>query len=269
MRLFLRFISGILLLTLMWLITSVFTRQVNAPPSSANIPAGYEFVFGDEFDIDRLDLSAWQYRYPNSQYLVGFTDEASVVQPGDGYLHLSTRLDGHKFLIGMIQSKETFQYGYFEARIRFQHLQGHHGAFWLQSPLYGQFLDDPGRSGAEIDIIEFFGSGRIQADAQHNVYWNPYASPQRQHRQHNLYIRRNSGAELSDDFHQFALLWTENEYVFFIDGVESWRLNEGISQTEQHIVLSLVTAEWENQRLDASLLPDEMLIDYVRVYTPS
>lgn len=257
---------GIVLLIGYLVLTAISTRQVNVPPPSANIPVGYQFVFRDEFDAARLDTSEWEYRYPNSQYLAGFTDNASVVQPGDGFLHLATRFDGSKFLIGMIQSKETFQYGYFEARIRFQSLQGHHGAFWLQSPLYGQFLDDPGRSGAEIDIIEFFGNGRTQADAQHNVYWNAYASPERQHRQHNLNIRRNVGAELSDDFHLFALLWTENEYVFFIDGVETWRLDEGVSQTQQHIVLSLVTAEWENNRLDASLLPDEMLIDYVRVY---
>jgi beta-glucanase (GH16 family) len=242
--------------------------QQSPPPSSTNIPGRYRFVFGDEFDAGGLDLSAWEYRYPNREYLAGFTHEDSVVQPGDGYLHLVTTYDGTRFLTGMIQSIEQFQYGYFEASIRFQRLQGHHGAFWLQSHLYGQFLDDPGRSGAEIDIIEFFGNGRAQEDAQHNVYWNSYASPERQHHQHNLYIRRNNGAELSEDFHLFALLWTENEYVFYVDGVETWRLNEGVSQTQQHIVLSLVTAAWENQRLDALLLPDEMLIDYVRVYAP-
>jgi beta-glucanase (GH16 family) len=262
-------VVGVFAVVALVLIASALTRRVITPPPSANIPAGYQFVFGDEFDGDGLDSSEWEYRYPNRQYLAGFTDDASVDQPGDGYLHLVTRFDESKFLVGMIQSRDTFRYGYFEARIRFHRLQGHHGAFWLQSPLHGQFPDDPGRSGAEIDIIEFLGNGRTQADAQHNIYWNPYDSPQRQHRQHNLHIRRNSGAELSDDFHLFALLWTENEYLFFVDGVETWRSNEGISHVPQHIVLSLVTAEWENQRLDASLLPDEMLIDYVRVYTPS
>lgn len=261
-------VVGVLLLTIVVLIVFILTRQSNAPIPSANIPVGYQFVFGDEFDASNLDGNKWEYRYPNTKYLAGFTDEGSVVQTGDGYLHLVTRFEANKFLIGMIQSKQKFQYGYFEARIRFQRLQGHHGAFWLQSPLFGQFLDNAGKSGAEIDIIEFFGTGRSEEDAQHNVYWNPYNSPQRQHRQRNLNIRRNSGVELSEDFHLFALLWTEYEYVFFIDGVETWRLNEGISQVPQHIILSLVTAEWENQRLDASLLPDEMLVDYVRVYAP-
>lgn len=256
-----------ILLTVVVLIALPFMQTPDVP-QSGHIPPGYNLIWNDEFQGSGLDGNNWRYRYPTQEYLAGFTDEKSVMQPEDGYLHLVTRFDGNKFLVGMIESKKAFRYGYFEARIRFQRLQGHHGAFWLQSPLYNQFLNDPGKSGAEIDIIEFFGNGRTEEDAQHNVYWNPYNSPDLQHRQRNLYIRRDNGVEISKDFHLFALLWTPDEYIFFIDGVESWRLKEGISQTEQNIVLSLVTAEWENKRLDTSKLPDEMLVDYVRVYQP-
>jgi beta-glucanase (GH16 family) len=240
--------------------------EIGPTPQPSSVPGNYYPVFQDEFEDVGLDLTKWQYRYPDKQYLAGFSDKASVVQPGDGYLHLITRFDGNKFLIGMVQSVEKFRYGYFEARIRFQKLQGHHGAFWLQSPHYGEKNNYPAQSGAEIDVVEYFGNGRTGEDAQHNVYWNAYKSGELQQRSHDLYIRRDLGVSLTDDFHTFSLLWTENEYTFFIDGIETWRTSEGVSQTAENIILSLVTSDWENSKLDKSQLPDEMLIDYVRVY---
>lgn len=256
----------------LWLLSfqTVGAQEATEPPSivhSGFVPDGYTLIFSDEFNQIGLDTTQWRHRYVNRPYLAGYNSEESIEQPGDGYLHLITRHKNDQFLTGMIQSIEEFQYGYFEARIRFQSLQGHHGAFWLQSPLYGQYLDDPGQSGAEIDIIEFFGTERSQTDAQHNVHWNPYASEAKQQVSHDLFYRQEYGDELSGEFHIFALQWTEDEYIFFIDGVETWRTSEGLSHVPQYIVLSLITSAWENARLDIQQLPDEMLVDYVRVYT--
>lgn len=234
---------------------------------SITVPAGYSLVYTDEFDGAELDLTRWQHRYLG-RYQAGYNRPEAIVQPGDGYLHLVTRYEDKKVYTGMIRTIEQFQYGYFEACIRFQSLQGHHGAFWLQSPFYGRYLDDPARSGAEIDIIEFFGSGRQQHDSEQNLNWNAYDSGRLEARSHELRYRQDFGAELSDDFHTFGLLWTHEEYVFFIDGVETWRTSEGISQTEEYIVLSLITSTWENSRLVVDQLPDTMLVDYVRVYRP-
>ncbi len=243
-------------------------EQVASPTPSAYIPQEYHFVWGDEFDGVGLNAAKWTYRYVNRPRDAGFLAEEAIAQPGDGNLHLITSYQDNKFLNGMIQSSASFQCGYFEARIRFQSLQGHHGAFWLQSPLYGKFLDNPGRSGAEIDIAEFFGSGRLQEDTKLNVYWNGYGSEQ-QTRTQDIYYRQQHGVELSNDFHLFALLWTPEGYTFYIDGGETWRLDEGISDTPEYIVLSLLTSSWENQYLDGRQLPNEMLVDYVRVYRPN
>ena len=56
-----------------------------------------------------------------------------------------------------------------EARIKVERLEGHHGSFWLQSPTYGKILDNPGEAGAEIDIIEYFGSGRGDRGSAVNI----------------------------------------------------------------------------------------------------
>lgn len=243
--------------------------QETTPTLLPGIPDGYSLVFEDTFDQEGLDTTKWQFRYENGRpYGAGVAAHSAVQQPGDGYLHLVTSYQNGDFLTGMIRSVEEFQYGYFEARIRFQALQGHHGAFWLQSPLYGQYLDDPARSGAEIDIIEFFGNGRTATDAKQNVYWNAYGSEDLQGRLFEVFYRDQYGVELSEEFHVFALQWTPDEYVFFIDGVEIWRTSEGVSHTPQFIILSLTTTGWENGRLDVNRLPDEMQVDYVRVFMP-
>ncbi len=246
--------------------------ETNTPKTSGYVPVGYSLVFSDDFDQSGLDEAKWKIRYEDGKaYLAGFTSDASVVQPSDGFLHLVTTYDqdNDKFLTGMVRSKDEFQYGYYGARIRFQSLQGHHGAFWLQSSKFGEYPDDPAKSGAEIDIVEFFGNRRTEEDTQHNVYWNKYESPNKKHVGEETSFRNENDVELSDDFHIFSLLWTADEYVFFIDGVETWRTSEGVSQQPEYIVLSLVTADWEQKALqkNKSQLPNEMLVDCVRVYT--
>lgn len=248
-------------------ITTQNSDQKSIPEPSSYVPEGYNFVFGDEFEEVGLNEQQWGYRYLHlASYGEGVLSEEAVIQPGDGFLHLSTSYENGQFLTGMIRSVDEFQYGYFEARIQFQRLQGHHGAFWLQSPLYGKFVDDPARSGTEIDIIEFFGNERTTTDAKQNVYWNEYETTNLQERSNELFYRDQQGDELSKDLHVFSLLWTPEEYIFFIDWVETWRLKEGVSQVPEYLVLSLTTSKWENPVLEVDELPDALLIDYVRVY---
>ena len=72
--------------------------------------------------------------------------------------------------------------------------------------------------------------------------------------------------DLSEDFHVYGLLWTTQECTFFCDGVQIMRDVKAISKIPQYIVLSLLCSHWERPRLDVMKLPDEMQIDYVRVY---
>jgi beta-glucanase (GH16 family) len=253
------------------------SRPASAQPKPSDfVPQGYRLAWNDEFDGDRLDLAKWQYRLLGKRGAAVLVKE-SVTLDGKGFLRLTTFKKDDTIHIGMIGTEGKFlqKYGYFESRIKFESMQGHHGSFWLQSPTYGKYLDDPGKSGAEIDIIEFFGSGRKDRGAAINVYWNPYkpkavrAGPEKV--ELDAVLGKVDPAvkpakELSDDFHIYALLWTSKEYVFFIDGKEVYRTSEGLSHQPQYMVLSLLCSEWERKRLDDSRLPEAMVVDYVRVY---
>ncbi|MBE9029158.1 glycoside hydrolase family 16 protein [filamentous cyanobacterium LEGE 11480] len=244
--------------------------------SAFELAPNYQLVWSDEFNGQQLDQAKWDYRYlgPRGPAIVA---KDSVAVDGTGNLRLSTHRVGDDLHVGMIGTQPTFQtkYGYFETRIKFQEQQGHHGAFWLQSPTYGKYLDNPAQSGAEIDVIEFFGSGRHDRGAGNAVFWNPYANgPEHRGGPPDLtpilgpVVPGEPRAELSDKFHTYGLLWTADEYVFFIDDHEVFRTSEGVSQVPQYMVLSLLSSGWERSRLQDDRLPDSMYVDYVRVYQP-
>jgi len=58
----------------------------------------------------------------------------------------------------MIETKENFTFGYYEARIKFELLPGTWGAFWIMYNNFQQQFtenDNPKELGTEIDIIEY------------------------------------------------------------------------------------------------------------------
>jgi len=256
--------------------TRILNEALPDIPAPAHIPDTYRLIFFDEFDRTGLNSDKWRLPYAdNHPHSAGFISSKMNRQPGDGYLYLFNDYQDDRFLLSMIRSVPTFKYGYFETRIQFHNVEGHHGAFWLQSPTYGQIQDDPAQSGAEIDIIEFFGNGRIATDAKHSIFWNAYEGGNLREVRHDIFYRDAYGEELSAAFHTFGLLWTSDEYVFFIDGVETWRTTDAVSQTDQYLLLSLIISsqrqiEQINALIDTGfqLNADEMIVDYVRVYAP-
>ena len=71
---------------------------------------------------------------------------------------------------------------------------------------------------------------------------------------------------ISKGWHTFGLYWTKDEYVYYIDGKETWRTKAGgASQVEQFIILSEEIAEFTGDITKAAL-PDYFSVDYVRVH---
>ena len=57
----------------------------------------------------------------------------------------------------------------------------------------------------------------------------------------------------------------ENEYIFYVDGIETWRTNEAVSHRSEYMILSAELTGWGGD-FSESLFPDEVTFDYVRVY---
>ncbi|WP_156345441.1 glycoside hydrolase family 16 protein [Verrucomicrobium spinosum] len=229
----------------------------------------WALVWRDEFDGQVLDATKWAVRAPGLRESAMISAE-NVSLDGAGRLLLTTTEKDGVIHTGMIGSQGKFShtYGRWEARIKFHAMEGHHGSFWLQPERREKDVgNNPHLTGAEIDIIEWFGAGRKDGGAASNVYW-PGEAGQHLHDGGPLDLTPvlKDGRNLSDDFHVYAVEWTPDEYVFFIDEHEVFRTRAGVSRQPQYAILSLLCADWEAPRLDRSRLPESMMVDYVRVY---
>jgi hypothetical protein len=105
-------------------------------------------------------------------------------------------------------------FGRFEALVLFPRPQGHWFAFWLENPDVGR-VDGSGRDGTEIDVVE---RAWLVDQVQHTLHWDGYDEAHRSAEQ------KVTGHGLNDrGWHVFRLDWYPDEYVFYVDGVETWR----------------------------------------------
>jgi beta-glucanase (GH16 family) len=227
----------------------------------------YVLVWHDEFDGDTLDETKWNHsRLGPRRDAVNVKDAISL--DGEGHLHITTsrhvRDDGTiEYRTGMLDThgKLDTTGGYFEARMKLQTQVGHWSAFWLQTPTMGQPLGDPATAGTEIDIMEYLCNGRNRGRVHHTLHWDGYGE---HHKSAHTLV---DAPHVTEGFHTFGLLWTGDEYVFFIDGKETWRTDQAVSKRDQYMLLSLEVGKWAGDIAEAEL-PDALIVDYVRVFKP-
>lgn len=237
---------------------------------------GYSLVWRDDFDGTDVDPHRWSAWALGPRRDAINTHDAAKLD-GQGHLVLTTTAaappggsaNGQPNIhTGGLWTKGLFEptLGYFEARIRFQSKPGHWGAFWLNCEGMGKTSGDPHASGVEMDIIEFHHKMK-QADgmyrAQQTLHWDGYGKEHKS-KGHTPIVQ-----SLAEEFHTYGLLWTADEYVFFVDGVETWRVREkdggAISHRAEYMILSLEVGDWAG-KIDPASLPDSMRVDWVRVW---
>ena len=72
-------------------------------------------------------------------------------------------------------------------------------------------------------------------------------------------------------FHTFVLLWNENGYYFYVDGIQTNKLDNtqsnflGSCTVETYLKITTECGTWAGT-IDKNKLPDALVVDYVRVY---
>jgi beta-glucanase (GH16 family) len=218
---------------------------------------GYELAWQDDFNGDSLDPHKWEVRGVGPRALGFVSPEAVTV--GDGHLRLHAFRKDDRILLGAVGTQNRFlsRYGYFECRAQLQKSPGIWAAFWIQSTEISKG-EDPAIYGAEIDILEFFK--KLGTDiVSHNVHW-AYGPNQKTTRGMQSYLKG-----VSEGFHTFALEWTPEKYVFFVDGYRFYEVTTGISQIEEYLILSMEIPS-KPEEIKDTVLPDVFIVDYVKVY---
>ena len=161
----------------------------------------------------------------------------------------------------------SFTYGFAAARMKFQQLRGQHSAFWMQ-PAAGAAQGDPAESGAEIDVIEWFGEKQPSGGLATYVHYVDESGET---------VKAGGWVEEPDRFggdwwrkyHVFSVEWSPEGYVFRIDGRVVSTLDEGVSGVAQSLILSNLSSDYELRHLPSeSELPQTAYVDWVRVWEP-
>lgn len=125
-------------------------------------------------------------------------------------------------------------FGYFECRVKIPNSDVLWSAFWLQSSNMRQ-VGNEGMDGTEIDVYESAFIKSNTSKMGHALLWDGYGKNAKS----SGYIGELE-QNLYDGYHTYALKWTPEYYVFYIDGVATWASNAGdVSRVKQFLRLTV------------------------------
>jgi beta-glucanase (GH16 family) len=229
----------------------------------ADLP-GWTLTFDDEFDGNSLDLTKWNPKDPwgreRNQELQAYTTNAFTV--ADGILRIRAEKPEaqvfyagklREYTSGMMNTYEKFsqQYGRFEIRCRVPKGKGMWPAFWL--------LPDPLSWPPEIDVLEILGH---EPDKIYmTVHWQDAGGKLLHHGTPWV------GPDFSADFHTYAVEWSPQRIVWFVDGVERFRSEKYIPNKKMYMLVNLaVGGDWPKSPNAKTKFPADLDVKYVRVY---
>ena len=241
-------------------------------PAPTPAPVTWTLAWSDEFDESTLDATKWNMEtggggWGNNE-LENYTNRTDNVRIENGMLVIEARQEsyqGSNYTSGRIttQGLEEPTYGRMEARIKIPAGQGMWPAFWM----LGNDIDTTGWPGCgEIDIME--NIGKVPATAYGTIHGPGYSGANGFQGSYTL-----PSGNLSDDFHIYAVEWEPGEVRWYVDGnlyhTATPALVSGNWVFDHPFFLILnvaVGGGWPGNPDATTVFPQQMLVDYVRVY---
>ena len=235
--------------------------------------SGYNLIFEDDFDGDTLDLAKWTHRGQGKAAGGFFADSQVRVENGNMIIrgeYLEDGKYGPGWYAGMVKVKEDPTFGYFEMRCIANPDDQFWSAFWLQSNYsYTPDISKGGVGGAEIDIFEAmsYGKNALRRNGVHQTIWcsGMEGDPTNGEGLNSLTVGLFYGKNIYEEYNTYGLEWDENEYVFYINGVETRRTSfaDGTSKIPEQVIASLCLPGEVTHDKDFTT---EFVVDYVRLY---
>jgi beta-glucanase (GH16 family) len=243
--------------------------------SSASDAAAAALTWSDEFDGPAgaaPNAANWNHEtgaggWGNNELQNYTSSRQNSALDGNGNLVITARQEGSGYTSARLTTKGKVQpqYGHLEARIKIPRGQGIWPAFWM---LGGQFPGTPWPSSGEIDIMENIGR---EPHLVHGTLHGPGYSGgnpitgQYQHPQ---------GWSFADDFHTFAIDWSPDSITWLVDGnayqtftPANTGSNPWVFNQPFFFILNVaVGGNWPGYPDGTTQFPQQMVVDYVRVY---
>ena len=254
------------------------------------IPKGYELVWSDEFDYSgKPDTSKWslEYGYIANNEAQYYTDSLKNARVENGALIIEANKEKIKNS-GFVSKDDPswkknseyasytssrlvtrniaeWQYGVIEVKAKIPRGVGMWPAIWM----LGKNQAEVGwPKCGEIDIMEHVGYyqdsifGTIHTGAYNHMIGTQKGS--------SIYIEHPY-----DQFHTYSIEWTPQKIDFFLDGTVYFNVTNEHKTTAEwpfdqpfYMILNIaVGGSWGGVKgIDDSVFPQQMVIDYVRVY---
>jgi len=238
--------------------------------------AQWRLIWNDEFNGNagtKPDATKWTYDLGaggwGNQELETYTNSAENAHldgSGNLVIHVAATSGGYTSARLKTQGVFTAQYGRIETRVKIPFGQGIWPAFWM----LGANIDRVGwPQCGEIDIMESIGK---EPSVNHGSLHGPgYSGGNPRTATYTL----PKGQKFSDAFHTFAIQWSAQAVTFYVDGTlyetvtpsaipagTQWVFNAPF-----FLLLNVAVGGTFPGNPDAtSQFPQDMIVDYVRVY---
>jgi beta-glucanase (GH16 family) len=255
---------------------------------SAPVPqSAWKLVWSDEFggaDGSAPDPKKWGYDIGvggdgwGNRELEYYTKRSENVQIRGGNLVITALKENYKGADGVTRDYTSTRvktlalfsqtYGRFEARIKIPKGQGIWPAFWM----LGEDIRKIGWPACgEIDIMENIGK---EPGTVHGSLHGPSSTGATSDATKILSLP--AGQKLADDFHIYAVEWEPEVVRFYLDAnvyatfrKADWPAGgKWVFDHPYFLLLNVaVGGDWPGTPDQTSVFPQEMLVDYVRVYS--
>ncbi len=250
--------------------------------AQASAPAGWQLSWSDEFDGPdgaSPDPAKWSFEVAGggfgNQELETYTNRPVNAEQRGGSLVITARKEdltgpdgvARLYTSARIRTEGHFAqaYGRFEARMKLPAAKGIWPAFWLLG-------SDVGTAGwprcGEIDIMENIGESSVVYSTLHGPGYSGANAISAK-------FPLRSGEAVNTGFHVYVVEWSPETIRFFFDNRliaerTPASLPTGTRWVYDHpffVILNLaVGGAWPGNPDASTIFPQQMLVDYVRVY---
>ncbi|MCU0357876.1 MAG: family 16 glycosylhydrolase [Cyclobacteriaceae bacterium] len=243
-----------------------FVTPVNHPSMT--------MVWADEFEGTVLNASSWTYEIGNgcdvgicgwgNNELQRYTNSSDNSKLENGRLVITARKEGAtNYTSARIktQEKRVFTHGRVDVRARLPKGQGIWPAIWM---LGTNITTVSWPNCGEIDIMELVGHQPKVVHGTVHFFDGSY--------KFSSSSTSLSTGDFSDQFHVFTIMWDFNKIEFFVDnklyktftnaGIQNYPFNNPFF----FIMNIAVGGNWPGSPDDTTVFPQEMVVDYIRVF---
>ena len=216
---------------------------------AVNPASNMKLAFSDEFDADKLDETKWVVSGDRTVLSFVKVGKASAIR-----ISLLKREDMIQY--NGINTRGKFEQarGYFEASIRMNAYKGHGASMVLRGK-------DEKVTPFAMALWESQGDDKITP-------WIRILDDKGQHEMRPEKQDKSAlkAGEAAKKFNTYGILWTEKSFSWFVNGKQVHKVDRVVVDAPMSLHLSHRIGEWERPNLNLKQLPDDVDIDWVKIW---